>query len=257
MSWRLFTHAVGMILRNFAAVLRLSLIPVLVPQGLMLAVWGAQSEPMGAGLSLEVTSPWMLPLVLLSVVGGVWYVVAWHRFVLLEERPEGALPPFHGGRMLAYAGRAVQFLLSYLVLVGLPVLLLVLIVTTLHRTFGEIGETVALVPAGLGGIALLLWGMVLFYRLGTMLPAAAIGAGFGPIEALRRTRGATLALIGLGILAALGALVGQGVLAVVAGAGPPLWAGGIGIVANWLSLVFGASFLTTVHGRYIEGRDLV
>lgn len=38
--------------------------------------------------------------------------------------------------------------------------------------------------------------------------------------------------------------------------GNPIWLDIYGLLTLWLQLVIGASLLTTIYGRYVEGREL-
>ncbi len=180
---------------------------------------------------------------LLTLVVTMWVAVAWHRFVLLEEYPAGALPAFHGGRMLAYFG--------YGILLGLVVGIAILLMGALVGL--ALFWAPVLMIAGIMIVAIA--GSWAFYRLSPILPASAIGKSIPMKEAWSATKplsGAILSamvvfVVTIFALALLGALIGSVI---------PILGGLILLVFNWLYILLGVSFLTTLYGVAIEGRSI-
>ena len=179
----------------------------------------------------------------LTLVVTMWVAVAWHRFVLLEEYPDGMLPAFHGGRMLAYFG--------YGVLLGLVVGAATLLVVVLVG-LALFGVPVLMIAAIMVVVIVSGWA---FYRLSPILPAAAIGKTIRMKEAWAATKPLSGAIFGAMIVFVLtifalafgGALIG----AVI-----PILGGLILLVLNWLYILLGVSFLTTLYGVAVEGRSI-
>ena len=180
---------------------------------------------------------------LLTLVVTMWVAVAWHRFVLLEEYPAGVLPAFHGGRMLAYFG--------YGILLGLVVGFATILMGTLVGL--ALFWAPVLMLAGIMVVAIA--GAWAFYRLSPILPAAAIGKKMQLKEAWAATKplsGAILSamivfVVTIFALALLGALIG-GII--------PILGGLILLAFNWLYILLGVSFLTTLYGVAVEGRSI-
>lgn len=53
-----------------------------------------------------------------AFIATLWIAVAWHRFVLLNEAPQGLLPAFKGDRVMAYLLRMLAYLGISLVFLG-------------------------------------------------------------------------------------------------------------------------------------------
>ncbi len=72
-----------------------------------LAVYSGNDSGVRAFMSapLGMARAFAIP-VLLIVIGVYWITVAWHRFVILEEKPAGILPKLHLGLSMAF-GRPV------------------------------------------------------------------------------------------------------------------------------------------------------
>lgn len=145
--------------------------------------------PPGAGLFLAATAAGFL----LLLAGWLWTAVAWHRFVVLNERPRGWLPRFRGDLILGYAGRGILTLLMML-LVTIPIAGLVGFAEAdssgnVSIPFLGLPEPLTARNVVLAIIAGALWNGM-FLRVATMMPARAVDAGFGVSVALDRTRGA-------------------------------------------------------------------
>ena len=107
---QIFTHAFRQVLGNLEAAIRISGLLFLVQ---FLAGWALISRrfPDEAALKAAALSgqfPWFTVLIsaVISLVAGLWIAVAWHRYVLVIEKP-GVLPVFHGDRILAYFGKGL------------------------------------------------------------------------------------------------------------------------------------------------------
>lgn len=252
LGWKLFLRAIKLISDNLPAALRISAVPYGIAA--VISVWVASRWPEFAGVStmdLDPAAPppsdYVTALVfssLLTLAASFWIAVAWHRYILLAEQGEGWVPPFRGDLILAYLGRSL--------LVGLAVAVLVMAVVTML--------TVLLAPifgAGvsplIGAVALFV-AMVLFYRLGVVLPAGAVGRRMTFGEAMRSTAGHSGTAVVLALLT-----VGFSILLQV----PTMLDGSMGavtaiyqVVVQWIGLMLGVGTLTALYGVVVEGRPV-
>ncbi|SFL78830.1 hypothetical protein [Shimia aestuarii] len=243
MNIELFKHSLRLVVGNWQTSLRLST-PLVVIMVLGLVLVGPEffvQEPDPSGRT-EV-SPTSGLLQLLLAVSALWVAVAWHRFILLEEYPTGAVPAFHGGRMLAYFWRALLMGLT----VGLGA---VLIITGVWLVLFWAAPVAVLITIFVGiGTS---WA---FYRLSPILPGAAIEKPLKMGQAWQATKplsGAILAtmflfVVSIVVLVFAGALV-AGVI--------PLLGGLVLLGINWLYIMLGISILTTIYGIAVEKRTV-
>jgi hypothetical protein len=248
-GWQIFVHSLRLVLNNIRPALQVSAL-LYLPQVLLqvmsyrnpqLAGPGPMAEP-GAGPADPGLYGTYLLLGLLSLVASLWIAVAWHRYVLEEEYPRGYLPRWHGASMLGYLGRSI--------LLGLIVLFAMAIA----------GIPVGLVGAAAPGlVGVLVFGLIglagyLFFRLGVMLPAAAIGERMSLSEAWSATRDDDGAVVVLALLVIGGSVIVQ----------LPSLVGGQGsfvdlvyqVVTGWFATLIGISVLTTLYGHYVQGRPI-
>ncbi|NDV98208.1 hypothetical protein [Salipiger sp. PrR002] len=242
-GWRIFLHSLRMVIDNLGTALRVSLVLYLVQVASQIATYLHPMQTDASGGPVTVIGVPALVLVVLAVLASLWIAVAWHRFVLTGETPRGWLPRWHGGEILGYFGRSIM--------IGLVIFLGLMVAAI----------PVALISAGLPGLApILVFGLVglggyLFFRLGLILPAAAVGERLSLKDAWKATKdddGAviTLALVVIGgsLLVELPALIDD-------------TAGSIinlvyGLVINWFATMIGISILTSLYGHFIEGRPI-
>ncbi len=167
-GWQIFTHSVRLVFTNVDHALRVSLVLYLVLAASQVASFLYPPEMTEIdGIDVPVMSGAYamqnLIFAVLAIIASLWIAVAWHRFVLAEEYPKGWIPRWHGASMLGYLGRSI--LLGLVVIIGVSVASL---------PFG-------LIVAGLPGLVFLLpfvlvgLAAYLFFRLGVMLPGAALG----------------------------------------------------------------------------------
>ena len=241
MGWKIFSHSVFLLNHNLKDALRISS-PLIVTMLLNLFLGGAMAidnleagTPQGTGPNLFLT--------LLSAIAGLWVAVAWHRFVLLEERG-GSLPTFHGSRMFAY------FIVILLMMIGLA-----------------LGAGVAGAIAGialsnitplfiLAMLAIAVTTLWAFYRLSPLLPAAAVGEPMGVKQAWEATADMSGAVLGAALLLIVFALLCGGAAMLVLFQVNIL----IGVilmgVVQWAYTMVGISVLTTIYGIAVEGREI-
>lgn len=251
-GWSIFSHSVSMVLRNFQAAIQIFLVPTLLVFAVVFAVVYAAIQsgmlPQGqvvnvalgslhSGLVLQLAAVWIIVMLI-----SIWGVVAWHRYVLLEEMPEGWIPRLHTSNILIYFVRAVQLVVVSVI----SLLVAAFIGSAFVEAAGYFGAAILIV---------LFIGIALFLsRLLVILPAAAVGRAIGLSDALEATRGAIPALFMLGVCVFLAQLVVELALSAVAG---------IPVVSLVLQLGFAVvlsllnvSIMTTLYGHYVEGRPV-
>jgi hypothetical protein len=250
-GFRIFMHSLRMVFGNLGHVLRLSA----VLYAIFFAVFGMLGLGGSGQVNLEVgedVSPQTVGFAVLGVIlavlfaflGQIWIIVNWHRFVLLEDYPRGWIPHWPGVAVFAYLGRAILLALM-IALIFVPVLL---VVTGLLVAAPGIGVVMV------SGLAAL--GSYLFFRLGVVLPAAAIGERLSFGEAWRATRDPDGAVVLLVFVVVAAGLVLQLPVLLLDGFGAPLLSGAFGLVAGWVNMIVGASILTTLYGHYVQGRQI-
>lgn len=241
LGWKIFRHSVMMLWRNLGAAVRISLVPIFALAAILV---GAMVLLAGSGVdNPAVFNVISLVLVLMACCVGVVIAVAWHRFILLEEEPEGFLPPVHVRESLSYVGRGLLIFAILLVVVGCPMFLVIAVA----------GNAPAIVMFAmlLASVA----GAVGFYRLAPIAPAAAVGKPLSLKEAWDRTRGMTGALLVAAVcLFGLGFVLGfpGGALGVINPVVASLWS----IAVSWITTFLQLSAMTTIYGHCIEGREL-
>ncbi len=249
-GWKIFTHSLRMVFRNFGAALRISGVLYLVQMAANLALlrrYGPAIEGMQAG---QMPPPGFLGASLLAaliaVIAELWVAVAWHRYVLCEERPSTLIPPFKGTAIARYLGNSI--------LIGLMALLAAVIGGVVAGfvgglLFGVFGVRLFMTIGALGPA------LYVLYRLSPVLPAVALGRSMSFAQARAATEPANAAIMQL---AAIGMALGLVVQIPVFLNDQPASIMGLiySNVLGWVYMMTGVSILTTIYGHYVEGRDL-
>ncbi|SHH60703.1 hypothetical protein [Marivita hallyeonensis] len=247
-GWQIFRHSFNLVMANLDQALRLSLVLYLVQSFYMIYnVFNPPEMMEFEGTEIPVMAPeTVLPTILLgllAIVASLWIAVAWHRFALTGETAVGWVPRFHGSNILGYLGRSI--------LIGILVVLGVIVASV------PIGIISIGMPALAGGMSLILIGLgaYLFFRLGVMLPAAALGEKLALGAAWDATKGESGTIVTLAMI-----VVGASILIQL-----PSWFNEnptsvlnivYSLVVNWLATIIGISVLTTLYGHFVEGRPI-
>ena len=246
---RIFIHALRMVFGNLGAVIRISGVFFVVVLGLLLVAGEGYFAVPEAGEFLPSgrVAGTMFLLSVAQILLGLWVVVAWHRFVLLEEQPGALAPAWNGAAIWQYFKAGVIY-----------TLVLVVLVIPLGTIVG-----MALLPMlGASGVGVLLVGGLVYipaayigYRIAPILPAAAVGRNLPLREAFYATGASGGSFIVLAVVTiAASWLVGlpAGILAQSSVQLALVWTA----LSHWLSIMVGASILTTIYGVYVEKRTL-
>lgn len=250
-GWTIFTYSVRQLTENLPEALRISVGPYLinaVAQAYFMKNYGALVLSHGAQINAADVPPGFVGAVLMMLaavaVSSIWIAVAWHRFILLREEPGALLPAFRGNAIVGYLGWSI---------------VLGLIAGVAAMVFGLVaGLILAFLPAGAGLFSMLLIGiptMLIVYRLGLKLPAAAIDEDLPFSEAWARTAGANGVIFQVAVL-----ILGLSLLLSLPGMSNADPGSTINIlytlVTDWIVTLVGVSVLTTLYEVYIGGRRL-
>jgi hypothetical protein len=247
-GWLIFSHSLNLVFSNLDVAFRVSAVlygayavaSLFLFQGNMaIPTDPASGMPMmdgGAVLSLLAT-------LAVQIIVSVWIAIAWHRFVLMNERPAGFLPDWPGAGILTYFGWSMG--ITFLVFLAmLPVGLIIGLVSIV------VPAVAVLMPVVMVAVA-----VGVFYRLAPVLPGIAVGRQVTLGEAWRATDGQYGSILAMAGFAAVLALLVQ-VPLMIGGDSSSIIATVYSLVIGWFSVMIGSSVLTTLYGHYIEGREL-
>jgi hypothetical protein len=242
-GWQIFTHSAGLVFRNFEAALRLSWLPYLAHVAAQLYLLMNPALAQGPMAAAPGDYALLLALQIAAALGSLWVAVVWHRYVLLEESPEGAVPPFHGGLILGYFGRS---LLITLLLVVAFLILAIPAGLLMGALPGALLPMLFVVAAGV---------LYVFLRLGVILPAGTVGRRVTLHQAWAATarEGGAIATLALLSVLAVGLLT---LPDLIAGGGVSLVSTLYGLAVGWVSTMVGVSLLTSLYGICVEGRSI-
>ncbi|NDW32060.1 hypothetical protein [Salipiger sp. PrR007] len=242
-GWRIFVHSLRMVVDNIGTALRVSLVLYLVQAASQIATYLHADDAGPDGLPVQVIGLPALALVVLAVLASLWIAVAWHRFVLTGEEPRGWLPRWHGGEILGYFGRSI--LIALVIFLGMMISAI----------------PVALIGAAVPGLApVLVFGLVglggyLFFRLGLILPASAVGEKLTLKQAWRATAEDDGAVVTLAMLVIGGSLLVE-LPALIDNSAGSIVNLVYGLVINWFATMIGISVLTSLYGHFVEKRPI-
>lgn len=97
-------------------------------------------------------------------------------------------------------------------------------------------------------------GVYVFYRLCSVLPAAAVGNSMRFGEAWEATRGSGATIAVLVLLVVVASLLIQ--MPTTLGSGSSVFGIVYSVIVNWLSMLIAVSVLTTFYGHFVEGRPI-
>ena len=247
-SWLLFQRSVLLVFDNFLPALRITILPFAIAAAGFVLLFQQFFDAASAPGEVTIPTsffPLFILVFLLCIAVWLWIVVAWHRYILLEESSGSWIPKWNGAEMLSYFGRA--FLLS---LAMIPISFVILGV--LSAVLGGTGNVAALFIVGALASAIV---GIFFFRICAILPAAALGKNLTFGEAWAATKGEAGTAVGLGILFYGGSYL-LNLPLTMGGPQSGLIALVYSVVVSWVTTMVGVSILSTVYGHYIEGRAL-
>lgn len=249
LGWQMFVHSVRLVFANLGAAFRVSIVLYAIGVAIQFGIQGSMTRSISAGgfdatEMMDATGAfWLFVMALLSVLISVWIAIAWHRFVLLQEEPQGWLPNWPGGRLLGYFGRTILIFLL-IVLASLAIGLI-------------LGLLAALVPALSVVLPFLFIGIAAigFFRLSPILPATALGHRMTLKEAWAATSGHNGSILVLALLSVVASVFLQ-LPTILSGDPLSLISQIYGAVVGWFATIIGVSLLTTIYGYFVEGRPI-
>jgi hypothetical protein len=192
---------------------------------------------------------------LIAMIAFASIAVNWHRYVLLDEMPEGAARLRIDDTVWRYFGNILLISL----MIGVCAVVAVLAFSFIGILMGQ-ASLFVVVPAA---IACVLGALAAFYRLGVKLPGIALqrrDLGLG--DAWRITAGNFWQMVGLGLLYFLVGLLAALVIAAIGFAlgaiGGPVGisiAVAVQLVMNWVLTILGITILTSLYGYFVENRN--
>jgi hypothetical protein len=192
-------------------------------------------------------------VVLVAMLGFSSVAVAWHRYILLDEVPEGMAKLRVDKTVWRYFGNLL--LISIMIfLAALPLSFLIIPVMAMNSALGFMGillySSVVLTP--------------IFYRLSIKLPAIALGRQdfrMGDAWAASNGNWWQIVLVALGVSAlSLGAalimFLTSRLFNTVLGTSVGFWADLlVQLGVNWVITVMGITLLTSLYGYFVEKRE--
>jgi hypothetical protein len=256
-----FSHSVNSTINNLKFAFHVSWpwMVVLLPINILTQIY-LLSHPIVPGQMPELNTILVfLAIVLSSMLVFASIAVSWHRYILLDEVPQGLARLRMDGPVLRYFGNSILIVIcSFLVAFAAMIPL------------GMIAAGLSLVSKGLGFamailfyIVCVLWLMGIAARWSIKLVSVALGRrDFGMSMAWAATRENQMRIIGLYVLfflvAFLLALVFGGltffmlqnanVLALCVGMA-------VQMVFKWITTIWGVTLLTSLYGFFVENRE--
>ncbi len=199
------------------------------------------------------------PLFIVSLISYSSIAVNWHRYVLLDEVPQGWARFRIDELTWRYIGNA---LLIALIVAGAFLLVSIVITLITAALVMLLGQAIGIIFYTACVIALVTYGIIAFYRMGIKLPAVALGRNdYKMKNAWADSAGnewRILGLVGLmvammliaGLLLFLSALIftNFGVIGLSISIA-------IQVMVNWVATIFGVTLLTSLYGFFVENRD--
>ncbi len=251
LGYRLFRHAVLMLIDNISHALKISLLPfvslvvltyvlLLVLAELAIETNGLEQSPMAWVGIIALLSSYLIVL--------VWVAVGWHRYILEGVEPSLAWPDWKSDRMWAYSGAFLRIIPLSLLLCFAA--LLVFLIPAAVFNGGDVSTND-------GSFLGFLLGVVVSYiwmRLSLVLPAAALGLYMRVPDSWSATKEYSkpifAAALCVGILAAIPNLL------LLTPLGPIIDGLVYFLVAQWFLLMLGITMMTALYGHIIENRAL-
>lgn len=248
---KIFFHAASMIFRNMSMAIRIFSVPLVAMIAVMLGLTGFEQ-------SLGQFSIILIVLIA-SITLLIWGVVAWHRYILLEERPAGLIPAFNFRLIAGYYWRGIL-----LGLVAIPFLMVLAFVGSIFLGVGglEVDTSVSNLTTPSNSIlvfqvftwAITLILLVVLTRLSLILPAYALDRPIGMAESWEETQGTIFAIFVLVICLTILQWLFDYSYQMIA---DQQLLGALWRLATSLFLaLLNVSILTTLYGVFIEKREL-
>jgi hypothetical protein len=231
---------------------------LMAPLNILLNIYGLANLP-ETGTPDEATQ---IKIGLLSLGIGLFTLFAsasiavnWHRYILLDEVPQGWARLRTDNTVWRYFGNTLLIALR-VAFTAIPAYLLG---GLLAWALGKVGVILLVFII----VAVLVWTVVTSYRLSIKLPAIALQrTDFTMANALEVSQGNFWQILGLAILflvAAIGIFVLIMLLSLVQQkTGSEVFMAlvfGVQVVANWIVTIMGVTLFTSLYGYFVEKRE--
>lgn len=249
-AFKILEHSISMVFRHPFEAFRCSL-PILVAHmAIAMQLW-----PLNTVLpveqiqwTLEGGTPqfstnqliYVLLSVVLQIAAANWTYVAWHRFILLNERPDPVLPPFHGGLVLSYFLRSIALALMLLLMMIIPLIIVIVLAMGLGNAIGAIGISAVTIGAFYG-----------FFRYSPYLTSAALAHPLTMLDARTATHPYSGQLWFIAIIIIVASTAYNALFAGAAWLPMP-----VSVILDIVFLIIGVSILTTIYGVAVEERTI-
>ncbi len=251
MGWMIVAQGFAFLFRHSGDALKVSLGPFALLAAFVWLVFrlsGASAPMLIYGITFGRMAPAgivaLSVIVLAAVFVSSWVSVAWHRRMLLDERP-GLLPRVALGPVGAYTGRSF--------LVG--VMLMVLMFPASSILWQMVSITGLRLIPGVDALVGYVLSVVFFYlwlRVGLILPAAAAGHAYSLSDAWNDGTRLSQEILGAAAICAALSLCFQTIPDLLP---LPAWLWAtVKIAVLWLTLLGGASVLTALYNLLARGR---
>ncbi len=262
---QIFLHSLRQVTGNIGMAVRVSgwfvLLVVIGITGIFSMVFSNPTQPSFDGMATLL----VFGLLIFFIWGGSLIAVVWHRYILLEEVPQGAIPYRSGLNIWTY------FWYTFGIAIIMIVVATILSVMLAMLIFPDTVLKSAILSIIVGSVV-----VVLFYRLALILPAVAIDSTLSLWDAMQATRSALGPILVLAVVV----VVFNTVLSEIAGflfngdqantmlrvvndqvvyteitASSIMYFIAAGAI-QWFSLMLSVSILSTLYGYFIEKRGL-
>jgi len=251
--------ALDKVLGNIKTALQIS-IPILLLILIIVAAisfpfWQAVYSGSDSGARAFMSAPmgmarvFVIPVILI-IIGLYWITVAWHRFVILDEKPAGILPKLHLGCIWGYLWRLIVLSFVIGIVIGVPLAIL----SNVVGGGGKINIADYSDALKIGPVAVII-NMVgtaafayVFIRYSPFLVAAAIGQPIKASTGRESTYWARKAIfvlaIGYAVMSLVSGFIGGGL-------STGFWQVDLAIVLalQWVAFMFTISLLTTIYQK--------
>ena len=249
-------HAVSSVRNNIAYAFRISWpwYAVLIAVNLAASFVITPFEPNAPQEPSAPQSLALFALIILSLVAFASIAVNWHRYILLDEVPQGSELFRLDSKTWRYFGN--------LILITLILVMIFAVIMTPIVLVAEYATALAF-PAFVVGVIALIFAAIMAFRLSVKLPAVAVGrTDFGLRHAFAATQGNGVPLfliILFEFAVVLGAAIVMYVLIFVLSAINAMLAVVVSavlqIVINWIFTIFSITVLTSLYGFFVENRN--
>lgn len=256
-GFKIFMHALCMVFGNLGAVVRIFVIPFALLTAIVFVAAVEVGEELGSKTDLFSTSNalWLLLFAAAAIFINIWVAVSWHRFVLLEEQPQGLFPKIHAKEMKSYFFKLLILIVIFAVALIFLLMVLTFVMGALMGTISSFGVAGAVIATVLLPLLLTIVVGVPVIRACVALPAAALGSPLTISEAFAETESANWPIA---VLLTIQVLLNTLFVLVLGWLVPePFWLGQLASYSlNVFLWTFNISVLTTLYGHYVEKRAL-